>query len=89
MAKWYESGLSVGDEIVGNITETGRSADMVRYIQDIPCGIIVEIFCGNHRYKRCLNWSAIHSGALTVHTAYGQLRAKRIVQKGEWDDGED
>ena len=89
MAKWYGSGLASGEELFGDITETGKPAYKVRYVQDIPCGIIVELFFKDYSYKKCLNWASIHIGEHKVRTASGQIRAKRIVQKGEWDDGED
>lgn len=86
MANWYVSGLRAGDElVVKDITETGRPANVVKFIQDIPCGILVELFFNEHSYKRCIGWSAIHNGTYSVRTAAGQLRAKRVVQKGEWD----
>lgn len=86
MANWYVSGLTTGEElVVKDITETGRPANVVKYIQDIPCGILVELFFNEHSYKRCISWASIYNGTHSIRTAYGQLRAKRVVQKGEWD----
>ena len=86
---WYASGLTAGEELfVNDISETGKPPKRIEFVEDIPCGIIVELFFGKHSYKRCLGWSAIYKGIYKVNTTRGQLKAKRVKQKGEWDESE-
>ena len=90
---WYASGLTAGEELFVNfLSETGKPPNRIEFVEDIPCGIIVELFFGEHSYKRCIGWSAIYRGIFNVRTASGEIKARRVKRKGEWDfdeEGED
>lgn len=82
---WLLSGLTQGDELeISELTETGKKPMKAVYIEDIPCGICVDMVFDFGHYRKTITWNKIHCGAVTVKTHFGQLRAERIVKKGEW-----
>ena len=76
---FQKSNLQYGEEIVTDLaTENHRPADRVTYICDYPSGILVDMQFGREfpkHYRRTIEWKDIHSGAVKVRSADGELRA--------------
>lgn len=76
------SGLQYGEEIVTDLRlENNRPADKVTYLYDYPSGIVVDMQFGRQNpkhYRRTIEWKDIHSGAVKVRSADGELRARLV-----------
>ena len=89
---WYPSGLVQGDLLdINEASETGKKSVAAIYIEDIPCGISVDMVFEYGHYRKTVTWNKIRCGAVTVKSHNGILRAKQIKKKGEWygEEGED
>ena len=89
--KWYVSGLTRGEELQTNIaTETGKPPVKVLFIEDTPSGIDVDmVFPAGRHYRKSISWNSIYCGVVSVRTVNGQVVAKKIPKKGEWNGEEE
>lgn len=67
--EWDPSGIEPGTYLDTNITGTDAKTKpyVVEFIQDLPCGLLVELtFRPGGYYKRVIPWNDIYIGAVKV-----------------------
>ena len=68
----------------------GKPPVKVLFIEDTPSGIDVDmVFPAGRHYRKSISWNSIYCGVVSVRTVNGQVVAKKIPKKGEWNGEEE